>query len=477
MKDSVNAVTGKGAALFVAVMASFLTPFIGSSVSVALPTIDKEFALDAITLGWVVTAYLLAAAVFLVPFGRLADITGRKKIFTCGIVVDAVASVCAAMAPSGSILIVFRILQGIGGAMIFGTGIAIVTSIFPPSERGKALGINAAAVYIGLSLGPPASGLLTQYAGWRSIFVVDALLGLIIIVAVFWKLKGEWAGARGEKFDAVGSFIYGLSLLAIMYGFTLLPNLWGLALVGAGIASLAAFVLWENRVKSPVLQMDLFKKSTVFSMSNLAALINYSATYGIGFLMSLYLQYIKGYNPETTGLIMVLQPVMMAGLSPVAGRLSDRIEPRLIATAGMALTTVGLVMLVFLDGDTHLGFIVASLVIVGLGFGLFSSPNTNAVMSSVGRGFYGVASGTLATMRLVGQMFSLGIVMLMFALFIGQVQIQPENYPAFLMSNRMAFIVFAVLCFGGIFASLARGKSSGAVPMESQNSVNANENS
>jgi len=194
-------------------------------------------------------------------------------------------------------------------------------------------------------------------------------------------------------------------------------------------------------------------------MSNLAALINYSATFAISFLLSLYLQYIKGYSPETSGLILVLQPVMMAVLSPIAGRLSDRIQPQWIATAGMALTTFGLGMMIFLDQNTQLDFIMAALIIVGLGFGLFSSPNTNAVMSSVDKNYYGVASGTLATMRLVGQMLSVGIVMLMFALFIGQVEITPANYPLFLVSSKMAFIVFTVLCFAGIFASLARGKS------------------
>ncbi len=459
MKTAGRADEHKGVVLFVAVMASFLTPFVGSSVSIALPSIAREFNLDAITLGWIVTAYLLAAAIFLVPFGRLADIKGRKKIFTYGIIIDGVSSIGAALSPSGGLLISFRLLQGVGGAMIFGTGVAIVTSIFPLAERGKALGINAAATYIGLSVGPPASGLLTQYLGWRSIFALDALIGLIIIAAVLWRLKGEWMGAEGEKFDAAGSVIYGLSLLAIMYGFTLLPDILGLALIGIGVGGLVLFIFWENRIKNPVLSIELFKRSMVFSMSNLAALINYSATYAISFLLSLYLQYVKGYSPEISGLILVLQPVMMAVLSPIAGRLSDKIQPQLIATVGMALTTLGLAMMVFLDQDTQLYFIMISLITVGLGFGLFSSPNTNAVMSSVDKSYYGVASGTLATMRLVGQMLSLGIVMLMFALFIGQVQITPANYPLFLVSSKTAFIVFAVLCFAGIFASLARGKS------------------
>ncbi|MGA2158903.1 MAG: MFS transporter [Dehalococcoidia bacterium] len=459
MKTAARADMDKGVALFVAVLASFLTPFVGSSVSIALPSIAQEFKLDAITLGWVVTAYLLAAAVFLVPFGKLADIKGRKRIFTYGIIIDAVSSIGAALSPSGSLLIFFRLLQGVGGAMIFGTGVAIVTSIFPLAERGKALGISTAAVYIGLSVGPPASGLMTQYLGWRSIFALDALIGLIIIIAVLWRLKGEWTGVEGEKFDAAGSVVYGLALLAIMYGFTLLPDISGLAMVGLGLAGLALFIFWESRIKNPVLNMELFKRSLVFSMSNLAALINYSATYAISFLLSLYLQYIKGYSPEISGLILVLQPIIMAVLSPIAGRLSDRIQPQLIATVGMAFTTAGLAMMIFLDQDTQLYFIMISLITVGLGFGLFSSPNTNAVMSAVDKTYYGVASGTLATMRLVGQMLSVGIVMLMFAMFIGQVQIGPANYPLFIVSSKTAFIVFTVLCFAGIFASLARGKS------------------
>jgi EmrB/QacA subfamily drug resistance transporter len=449
----------RGAALFIAVLASFLTPFIGSSVNVALPSIGRQFALDAITLNWIITAYLLAAAIFLVPFGRLADIKGRKRIFTCGIIIDFLGSILAIFASSGILLIGCRVLQGIGGAMIFGTGVAIVTSIFPASERGKALGFNVAAVYVGLSLGPPLSGFLTQHFGWESIFVMDAFICMVIMVAVFWKLKGEWAGARGEKFDFTGSLIYGLALLAIMYGFSLLPAPLGLAPILGGIAGLIVFVWWENKTKSPVLSMKLFKESTVFSMSNLAALINYCATFAVGFLLSLYLQYIKGFDAGITGFILVSQPVIMAILSPIAGRLSDKIEPRLLATIGMSLTTIGLILLIFLQQDTQLSYIFVALVILGAGFGFFSSPNTNAVMSSVEKKYYGVASATLGTMRLVGQMLSLGIVMVMFTLFIGRVQIIPENYQLFLTSSKIAFIVFAVLCFGGIFASHSRGKT------------------
>jgi MFS family permease len=278
-------------------------------------------------------------------------------------------------------------------------------------------------------------------------------------VAALWKLKGEWAEARGEKFDLTGAVIYSMALVVIIYAFSVFPALWGVWLVLGGAIGLAAFVRWEKRQEHPVLNIGLFRNNTVFAFSNLAALINYSATFAVSFLLSLYLQYIKGFTPERAGLILIAQPVMMAIFSPVAGSLSDRIEPRIIASIGMALTTAGLVMLVFVGGDVGLGYILASLVVLGLGFGFFSSPNTNAVMGSVDRKSYGVASGMLGTMRLTGQTLSMGIALLLFALYMGRVQISPEYYPLFLKSMRTAFIISGALCFGGIFASIARGKT------------------
>lgn len=448
----------KRAALIVATVASFVTPFMGSSLNIALPSIGREFSMDAILLSWVATSYLLAAAVFLVPFGRIADIHGRKRIFTYGTVVYTASSFLLAISNSAILLISFRITQGIGSAMIFGTGVAILTSVFPIQERGKALGINVAAVYLGLSLGPYLGGLLTQHFGWRSIFWASVPLGLVIIFLVLWKLKGEWAEAKGEKFDLAGSLIYGATLIAIMYGLSALPAIWAIWLILMGAFGVLVFVKWEMRVTSPVFNLRLFRNNTAFTFSNVAALINYSATFAVTFLLSLYLQYTKGLSPQNAGLILVAQPIVMTIFSPFAGRLSDRIEPRIVASIGMALTFVGLALFAFLSEETSLGFIITSLIILGFGFALFSSPNTNAVMSSVEKRFYGVASATLGTMRLTGNMLSMGIVMLLFVIYIGRVQITPEYYPLFLNSVKVAFIIFAILCFGGIFASLARGK-------------------
>ena len=450
----------KRALLLAATIAPFIFTFMTSSVIIAIPTIEKDLSLNIITQGWIVMSYILSSATFVVPLGRIADIYGRKKIFTLGIIMFTISSLFAGMADSAAILITCRVFQGIGGAMLAGTAIALLTTVFPANERGKVLGINVAAVYIGLAVGPVLGGILTQQLGWRSIFFLSAILGLLALGVVLWKLKGEWTGAKGEKFDFAGSIIYILGLVALVYGFTRLPSMLGVGLVVGGAVGLAVFIRWELKNKSPVLDLSLFRNSRAFSFSNLTALINYSATFAISLLISDYLQYrpVQPFNAQEAGLILVAMPAMQAIFSPLAGRLSDRIEPRLIASAGMALITAGLVLFIFLNEETSLNVIIGNLLLIGFGLALFVSPNTNAVMSSAPRAAYGVASAMLATSRQVGLVFSMGIATLMFALYMGSVQITAAYYPLFQQSMKTSFIIFAALCFGGIFASLARGK-------------------
>jgi len=445
-------------ALLIASLSSFLTPFMLSSVNLALPAIGSHFGADAVLLSWVATSYLLAAAVSLVPVGKLADIHGRKKVFIWGMVLFTLTSLMSGLAGSVEALIVFRVLQGVGIAMIFATGIAIVTSVFPLAERGRVLGITVAAVYSGLACGPFFGGWLTEMFSWRSVFLIHAPLGLALILVTRWKLKGEWAGARREPFDVVGACIYALAIIGFMAGVTSLPAPLGGLLVVAGLGGLAAFVRWELRVPHPVFEIRLFTRNRVFGFSCAAALIHYGATFGVTFLMSLFLQYIQNLSPQQAGLVLIAQPVMMALFSPFAGKLSDRIEPRVLASTGMGITALALVLLTRLGAGTGVWFIVACLMVLGFGFALFSSPNMNAIMSSVDKRHYGVASGSVATMRLLGQMLSLGVVTLIFALLIGRVQITPEQHPAFLMSMRYSLFVFFGLCLCGCYFSLSRGQ-------------------
>ncbi len=448
-------------ALVVASLGSFLTPFMLSSINIALPTIGQEFETDAVLLSWVATSYLLAAAVSLVPFGKLADIHGRKKVQLWGMVIFALTSFLAGLSWSAESLIFFRVFQGVGIAMIFATGIAILTSVFPLAERGRVIGITVAAVYSGLACGPFVGGWLTQHLGWRSIFLINAPMGLSVIVLILWKLKGEWAGARGESFDIIGSLIYGLAVVAFMIGASGLPDPWSAALALGGLAAMGVFAWWETRVAQPVFEVRLFTRNRVFAFSCLAALIHYSATFGVTFLISLFLQYIKGFAPQDAGLIMIAQPVMMTLFSPFAGKLSDRVEPRVIASLGMGITSAGLLLLSTVSAGTSAGFIIACLMTLGFGFALFSSPNMNAIMSSVEKKYYGIASGSVGTMRLLGQILSMAIATLMFALFIGRTQITPAQYPAFIQSVRTALLIFSGLCICGVYFSLSTGSAAG----------------
>jgi EmrB/QacA subfamily drug resistance transporter len=432
--------TTKRAALIVATLSSFIGPFMGSSVNVALPSIGQDYSMGAVLLGWVNTAYLLAAATFLVPFGRLGDIYGRK-IFTC-------SSVLIANSGSGVAMILIRVFQGFGASMIFATGMPILISVFPVGERGKALGITVAAVYLGLSVGPFLGGIITQQLGWRYIFWLNLPLGLLLLMIIFFMLKGDWAEAKGAKFDFVGSVILAAALLATMYGFTNLPSLFAIILIIIGLIGMTLFVVFESRIQNPVIDINLFRHNTVFAFSNLAALINYAATFAVGFLLSLYLQRLKGLSPQEAGLVLVSQPIIQAIFSPMAGRLSDKTEPRTVASLGMTLTLIGLTLLFFLDADSSIKYIIACLIVLGFGFALFSSPNTNAIMSSVERRFFGVAGAMVSTMRQVGMMFSMGIVMMILALLLGDSAITPENQGQFVSSVRIAFAVFAVMCFG-----------------------------
>ena len=342
--------------------------------------------------------------------------------------------------------------------MIFSTGMAILTSVFPPNQRGRVLGIAVSAVYVGLTTGPFVGGLLTHYLGWRSLFLLISLLSLIPLALLLFFLDGEWADAAEEPYDILGAVIYMPALICIIYGFSILQTLSGVILLAVGVAGLTLFVFRQRRFSSPLFQVNLFIENRVFAFSSAAALIHYSATFGLMFLLSLYLQYIKGFDPRTAGMVMMAQPIMMAIFSPVAGRLSDRIEPRLLSSLGMAITGGGLFCFIFLAEETSIISVVITLIILGFGFALFSSPNMNAIMGSVERRHLGIASGAAGTMRVFGQMFSMGIVTLILSVFVGGQVITREVFSELLSSIHLTFLVFSCLCVAGIFASLARGK-------------------
>jgi len=451
-----NNQTSKVAVLISICITSLTGAFMFSAINVALPSIQRDFSADAVMLSWTVMGTWLASAVALIPMGRLGDIYGRKKIFMTGMVFFAITTLLSGLATSVHMLIIMRVFQGVASSMRVAVAMAILTSVYPAEERGKALGISAASVYIGLSSGPFFGGIITQHLGWRYIFFLTVPLTVFLFLIALWKLKGEWADAKGEKFDVPGCVLYGVSLVLFIYGASLIPNVHATWLILMGIIGMTIFVFWEKHVKIPVFNVLLFSRNRVFAFSSIATLISYASVAATAFLLSLYLQYIKGFSPQSAGFILLSQPIVQATFSPLAGKLSDKIEPGIIASIGMTITVIGLFSCLFLGYQTSLPYITGILMFLGLGLALFSSPNSNAIMGSVDKRDYGIASGMVATMRTVGMVISLAFVAVLFSILIGRAEIIPEKYPALMKSIRFAFASFSGLCAIGIFFSMVR---------------------
>jgi EmrB/QacA subfamily drug resistance transporter len=444
--------------LAVVSLSAFLAPFMSSSLNLAIPSIGAELGASALSLNWIATVYLVASAALLLPFGRLADVVGRRKLFLLGSCLQGVFTFACGIASCVPMLMAMRTLQGVAAAMAFATGMAILVEAFPPGQRGRALGISTASVYVGLSLGPPLGGAITAGAGWRAVFFVNAALSLLGAVAMAAGV-GRDAGHNGERrFDLGAAGLYTASLAALMTGLgTLSSSPVARWLAAAGFAGAICFVVHQAGARAPLLRLSLFRRAA-FTFANLAALANYSATFAVTFLLSLYLQVVRGLPPQTAGLVMLAQPVPMALLSPLAGRLSDRVAPCLVASAGMALTAAALAAFTVLDAATPLAAVIGALAVLGTGFALFSSPNSNAVMAAVDRDDYGVASAILGTARLVGQALSMATVALVFGAVMGRASLDASTAPTLLRTLRLAFVVLAVVCLAGVGASLARGR-------------------
>jgi len=441
--------------LTVATLTAFMAPFMISSTNVALPVIGSDFHVNAVLLGWVATSYLLATAVFLLPAGKYADLHGRRKIFMIGIALFTLGAL-GGMAAHGIVLfIATRVLQGMGAAMFLTTGMAILTATYPPQRRGWAIGILVTAVYVGLATGPFIGGMLTSFLGWRSIFAVIFALGLCSLGVTLRFLPGKWRPAD-EPFDSVGSLVYGISILLWVYGGTRVPSTSGWWLFGLGWGGLILFYCLQRRQQEPVFDVTLFEKNRIFLFSSLAALIHYAATFAITFQLSLYLQYVKGLSPKAAGTVLMVQPIMMALFAAKAGSLSDRVEVRLLASLGMGITVCCLIAFVFLGRETPIWFVAGILAILGFGFALFSSPNMSAIMGAVEPRQYGLASGCVATMRLLGQVGSMTIATTFLAFFVGSEQISELHNEQFLLSMKNCFVFFSVLCSVGLVFSLMR---------------------
>lgn len=441
--------------LAVTTLGGFLVAFMSSSVNIALPLIQSEFHTSAVMLSWISLAFILVSAATLLPVGRVSDVHGRVRFFAIGQVVFAVFAFASAFAPSANVLLLFRLLHGPSNSIGMVTATALVVLAFPPETRGRALGLNVSGIYLGLMLGPVLGGLIVHNLGWRSLFLILGSLGAVNAGLTTWGLRNvEWREPARGRFDFAGSFISGIALVVLLVGFTLLPAVIGLGFIVAGVAGLVLFLWWETRAVAPLLRVDLLRSNRVFAFSSVATFINYAATAGMVFLMSLYLQYNRGLNAETAGFVLVASSFFQVALSPLAGRLADRAEGRYVAAAGMALSAVGLLALGFVGKETPYWYLIAVLSLLGVGYAFFSTPNTHTVMGSVSREDLGIASATLSTMRITGQTISMGLAALVLAVLVGRHEVTASDYPQVLTSVRVSFLIFTALCGLGVGASL-----------------------
>jgi len=446
-------------ALIVICIVQFITPFLASGVNIALPAIGEYYQATTFQLSLAGMMYLLGLGCLLLPSGQLADLYGRKNVFFKGIILFLVTTGAIAFSPNIEIFLVLRLLQGMGTALITTASFAILSSIVPPGRRGRAMGVIIAFIYAGLSAGPALSGLLVRYINWQSIFWFTSAAAVLGLALSHFSLRGsEWWGDRSRKLDIPGSMLFACTLacLTVSVAGREWVGSWSSALLVVGCVGALGFVWFETKADSPVFPIKFFLRNAPFSLSVVAALLNYAASFGIVFFFSLYLQSIKGLSAEQAGLLLMFQTLIQCLLSPGAGKLADRVYPGKLATSGMALCAISLFMAGRIDAGSSLLFVVAIFIVMGFGFALFSTPNTTLIMNSVPKELYGMASSLTAIARSLGMLTSMGISTYLIEHFMGHTSINAATQQAFMDTMHWGMVVFAVISCVGIFCSIGR---------------------
>lgn len=442
----------KNLLLLVCTVLSFFTVFAVNAVNIVIPSIAAEFHMSNIVQNWVTIIFLLVVAVLSVPAGQISGKFGLKRVTNFNIILFIIISIVNVIVTSSEQFLACRFILGISLAFINVTSMAMIVNVFPPEERGKALGINITGVYLGLSLSPVIGGILNFNLGWRSVVLFGVPFLFVILALLLTRIDEEWSSFENIPLDLKGSLAYGVGIVLFMYGFTVLNTQLGIILTILGVIILVIFALIELRQDYPVFDIKFFKNHKFLS-ANFASLCAYLATYAVTTILNYHLQYIKGFDSQTAGIILLVAPLCQVVLAPIAGRLSDKFVPQILAAIGMGLGTISLFLFSSLDSATSIEFLIISMIIYGVGFGLFSPPNTNVIMGSVPPKDTSVASAAVATMRTVGQAMSMGILTLVFAFVMGDVPIIEQYYPMLVQSCQLTCIICVVLCIASVFAS------------------------
>jgi MFS family permease len=447
----------KNIILVICTILNFIAVFAVNAVNIIIPTIAVEFHMSNIVQNWITIIFFLVMAMLSIPAGQISGKYGLKKVTIVTSALFIIISIVNVLVTSSEQFLICRLALGLILAFINVTSMAMVVSAFDPQERGKALGLNITGVYVGLSLSPFLGGVLNYQLGWRSVILFSVPF-LIVIIALLLRIDDEWITFEGIPLDIKGSIAYGVGIALFIYGFTILNEVSGLILTILGAIILIVFAFIELRQEHPVFDIK-FLKNREFLSANLASLCAYLATFAVTTILNYHLQYIKGFDSQTAGIILLVAPICQVILAPIAGRLADKYVPQILAAIGMGLGTISLVLFSSLTYETSLGFLVVSMIIYGVGFGLFSPPNTSVIMGSVPPKDTSVASASVSTVRTVGQAMSMGILTLIFAFVMGNVQIVEEYYPLLISSCQITCIICVGLCLASVFASLVGFRS------------------
>ena len=449
-------------ALIIVCLGSIIGPLGMASVNIAIPDLAADLQANAKMVSWLPTLFILSSVIFMLPASKLADNFGRKRIYTYGLALNAFSSFMCGISTSIEWVLFWRFVQGGASAMIFGTGVAIITSVTPSHKRGAALGITGACIYVGLTVAPAVGGWLTELWGWRAVFLFQVPIVIALLVLIKMRLSGEWKNEEQTRYDWWGTGIFAVFSCSLVYGLSMLPSILGIIMLGLSVISLALFILHQSRSRRPLIRVQMFRESRVFSMSLTTSLLMYASNFPLVFVMSLYLQYVKGLSPLHAGQIILVQALSMAIMAPMSGKLADRFQPRLIATLGCVIVTCGMLVLSLMNTETSITYIAGSLLLIGVGFGLFSTPNNNAIMGGVKPNEVGAAAASMNLARTIGNLFGMSMVNLMVHFYLGDAQFTQEQNPALILTVEMALnmsLAFVVVACG---ISVFRGRSDAA---------------
>ncbi|MTI79259.1 MAG: MFS transporter [Firmicutes bacterium] len=460
----------KWRALVAIAIGTFMGPLDGSIVNITLPHISSSLGADMATVEWVVMSYLLVISSLLLTYGRLGDMYGHKKVYITGFFVFTLGSLFCGLSPNIWALISFRAVQALGAGMMMAIGPALITSIFPPQERGKVLGIMGSTVASALAFGPALGGILVDFFGWRSIFFINLPIGVIAIYGAVTVLRPTQA-LKDQRFDIPGALTLFLTLITFLLSASH-GQQWGwsspvvIGLFLTSLVMLISFIWVESRVPQPMIDLKLFK-IRMFSMANISSLISFMAHFSIIFILPFYLNEVRKLEPSGAGLLMTASPLIILFVAPMSGALSDRIGSRLLASMGLGIVSTALLFMSTIKVDTPLVQISLYLAVLGLGLGLFQSPNNSAIMGSVPRNRLGIASSTLASMRNIGMVIGIALAG---AIFTSRQPVYLENLKAasssinlnslaFTYAMHDVFLAGAILSAVGVLTSLTRGKT------------------